>query len=265
MIADDPRDRRFKDDAWQENEVFDFIKQSYLLQRPLRAGRGRRRSTGWTRRPAQKVDFYTRQFVDAMSPSNFLLTNPEVLRKTAETGGENLLKGLAQPAGRSRARQGQAAHQDDRHGRLPARREHRASRPGKVVYQNDLMQLIQYAPTTEKVLKRPLLIMPPWINKFYILDLRPRNSLRPLGGRAGPHGLRHLLGQPGREARREGLRGLHAGGLSRRPRRDRAGHRRARGQRHRLLPRRHAAGDARWPTWRRSTTTGSSRPRSSSP
>ena len=125
---------------------------------------------------AQKVDFYTRQFVDAMSPSNFLLTNPEVLRRTAETGGENLLKGLShllndleRGKGRLRIRMS-----DDAKFRVG---ENIAVSPGKVVFQNDLMQLIQYAPTTESVLKRPLLIFPPWINKFYILDLRPKNSL----------------------------------------------------------------------------------------
>src|SRR5919199_5076512 len=94
VIAEDPKDRRFKDDAWRENEVFDFIKQTYLLSaryvQNVVAG-----VDGLDPKTAQKVDFYTRQFVDAMSPSNFLLTNPEVLRKTVETGGENLLKGLS--------------------------------------------------------------------------------------------------------------------------------------------------------------------------
>jgi polyhydroxyalkanoate synthase len=121
------------------------------------------------------VDFYARQFVDAMSPSNFLLTNPEVLRKTAETGGENLLKGLNNLL--TDLEQGK--------GKLHIKMtdmdafkvgENIGVSPGKVIYQNDLMQLIQYAPATETVLKRPLLIAPPWINKFYILDLRPRNS-----------------------------------------------------------------------------------------
>jgi polyhydroxyalkanoate synthase subunit PhaC len=121
------------------------------------------------------VDFYSRQFVDAMSPSNFLLTNPEVLRKTAETGGENLLKGLNNLLGD--LEQGK--------GRLRIKMtdmdafklgENIGVSPGKVVYQNGLIQLVQYDPMTETVLKRPLLIGPPWINKFYILDLRPRNS-----------------------------------------------------------------------------------------
>ncbi|MFZ4408810.1 MAG: PHA/PHB synthase family protein [Paracraurococcus sp.] len=174
VIAEDPRDRRFKDEAWRENEVFDFIKQSYLLSaRYFQTVVGG--VEGLDPKAAQKVDFYTRQFVDAMSPSNFLLTNPEVLRRTAETGGENLLKGLSHlladlERGRGKLR---IRMTDDSKFKVG---ENIAVTPGKVVYQNDLMQLIQYAPTTEKVLKRPLLILPPWINKYYILDLRPRNS-----------------------------------------------------------------------------------------
>ena len=167
-------DRRFKDDAWKENEVFDFIKQSYLLSARY-VQDVVKQVDGLDAKTAQKVDFYSRQFVDAMSPSNFLLTNPEVLRKTAETGGENLLKGLnnllsdlEQGKGKLRIKM-----TDTEAFRLG---ENIGISPGKVVYQNDLMQLIQYTPSTETVLKRPLLIAPPWINKFYILDLRPRNS-----------------------------------------------------------------------------------------
>ena len=93
VISEDPRDRRFKDEMWRENEVFDFIKQSYLLS--ARYFQSVAQGTeGLTPKTSQKVDFYTRQFVDAMSPTNFLMTNPEVLRRTAESGGENLLKGL---------------------------------------------------------------------------------------------------------------------------------------------------------------------------
>jgi polyhydroxyalkanoate synthase len=174
VIAGDPKDRRFKDEAWHEHEVFDFIKQSYLLsarwiQSTVNEVEG---LDGKTR---QKLDFYTRQFIDAMAPSNFLLTNPEVLRKTAETGGENLVKGL----------NNLLADLERGKGKLSIRMtdldafkigENIAVTPGKVVFQNDLMQLVQYTPTTETVLKRPLLIVPPWINKFYILDLRPKNS-----------------------------------------------------------------------------------------
>ncbi len=168
-------DRRFKDDAWKESEVFDFIKQSYLLSARF-VQDVVKQADGLDAKTAQKVDFYSRQFVDAMSPSNFLLTNPEVLRKTAETGGENLLKGLSNllsdlEQGKGKLRIKMTDMDAFKLG------ENIGVSPGKVVYQNSLMQLVQYNPTTEKVLKRPLLIGPPWINKFYILDLRPRNSL----------------------------------------------------------------------------------------
>ena len=174
VIEGDPKDRRFKDDAWKENEVFDFIRQSYLLSARY-VQDVVKQAEGLDSHTAQKVDFYSRQFVDAMSPSNFLLTNPEVLRKTAETGGENLLRGLNNlladlERGKGELRIKMTDTDAFRIG------ENIAVTPGKVVYQNDLMQLIQYTPTTEKVLKRPLLIIPPWINKFYILDLRPKNS-----------------------------------------------------------------------------------------
>lgn len=174
VIEGDPRDRRFKDEAWKDNEVFDFIKQSYLLSARYITDVVKQ-ADGLEPATAQKVDFYSRQFIDAMSPSNFLLTNPEVLRKTAETGGENLIKGLNNlladlERGRGNLRIKMTDMEAFKIG------ENIAVTPGKVVYQNDLMQLIQYTPTTERVLKRPLLIIPPWINKFYILDLRARNS-----------------------------------------------------------------------------------------
>ena len=167
-------DRRFKDDAWRDNEVFDFIKQSYLLSARY-VQDVVTHVDGLEPKTAQKVDFYSRQFIDAMSPSNFLLTNPEVLRKTAETGGENLLKGLNNlltdlERGKGKLHIKMTDMDAFRVG------ENIGVSPGKVVYQNELMQLIQYSPATEQVLKRPLLIGPPWINKFYILDLRPRNS-----------------------------------------------------------------------------------------
>ncbi|MEI7711104.1 MAG: class I poly(R)-hydroxyalkanoic acid synthase [Rhodospirillales bacterium] len=167
-------DHRFKDNAWKDNEVFDFIKQSYLLSaRFIQDTVGH--VEGLEPKTAQKVDFYTRQFIDAMSPSNFVVTNPEVLRKTAETGGENLLKGLNNLLGDLERGKGQLRIKMTDTDAFSVGGNIGVS-PGKVVFQNDLMQLIQYNPTTEKALKRPLLIGPPWINKFYILDLRPRNS-----------------------------------------------------------------------------------------
>ncbi len=167
-------DRRFKDEAWQQNAIFDFIKQSYLLtarsiQKTIHEVEGLDEQT------ARKVDFYTRQFVDAMAPSNFVMTNPEVLRATVESGGENLVKGLKNMLGDLERGKGQLRIRmtDEKAFKVG---EDIAVTPGKVVYQNDLMQLIQYQPSTDKVYKAPLLIIPPWINKFYILDLRAKNS-----------------------------------------------------------------------------------------
>jgi polyhydroxyalkanoate synthase len=173
-VIDAPGDRRFKDEAWKEHEVFDFIKQSYLLSARFVQDTVAQ-VDGLEPKTAQKVDFYSRQFVDAMSPSNFLLTNPEVLRKTAETGGENLLKGLNNLLGDLERGKGKL------HIKMTDMDAFKVGgnigvSPGKVVFRNALIELIQYSPTTEKVLRRPLLIGPPWINKFYILDLRPRNS-----------------------------------------------------------------------------------------
>jgi len=174
VITAKPGDRRFKDEAWKDNEVFDFIKQSYLLSARYIQDTVTQ-VDGLDPKAAQKVDFYARQFIDAMSPSNFLLTNPEVLRKTAETGGENLLKGLNNLLGDLERGKGQLRIKMTDMDAFQVG-ENIGVSPGKVVFQNDLMQLIQYTPSTDKVLKRPLLIGPPWINKFYILDLRPKNS-----------------------------------------------------------------------------------------
>jgi polyhydroxyalkanoate synthase len=174
VIEEGRADKRFKHEDWRANEVFDFIRQSYLLSARYFTNVVQT-AEGLDTKTAQKVDFYTRQFVDAMSPSNFLVTNPEVLRRTAETGGENLLKGLSNLLADLERGRGQLRIRmtDDSKFKVG---ENIAVTPGKVVYRNALMELIQYAPATETVLKRPLLILPPWINKFYILDLRPKNS-----------------------------------------------------------------------------------------
>jgi len=174
VVAPEHDDRRFRDDAWQENTVFDFIKQSYLLtsrwMQSTVAG-----VEGLDDETAKKVDFYTRQFAEAMSPSNFLVTNPEVLRATMESGGENLLRGLENllddlERGDGKLRISMTDNDAFEVG------ENIATTPGQVVFRNDLMELIQYAPSTDKVRKVPLLIVPPWINKYYILDLREKNS-----------------------------------------------------------------------------------------
>ncbi|MEK0083373.1 PHA/PHB synthase family protein [Benzoatithermus flavus] len=174
VIVPDRADRRFKDAAWNENALFDFIKQSYLLTSKYLMQVAAKKD-GLNDKTQQKIEFYTRQFVEMMAPSNFVVTNPEVLRATLETRGENLLRGL----------KNMLEDLERGKGRLAIRMtdldafevgKNIATTPGKVVFQTDLMQLIQYAPATEQVHKRPLVIVPPWINKFYILDLQPKNS-----------------------------------------------------------------------------------------
>ncbi len=168
-------DRRFRHEDWQNNFVYDYIKQSYLI-----AARHMHENLvgakGLDDQAKRKVDFYTRQYIDALSPSNFVLTNPEVVRETVATGGQNLLKGLnnlLEDLKRGNGSQLRVRMTDDRVFKLG---ENIAVTPGKVVYQNELMQLIQFDPVTPQVYKRPILIVPPWINKYYILDLRQHNS-----------------------------------------------------------------------------------------
>ncbi len=223
VISPPPGDRRFKDDAWRESEVFDFIKQSYLLSARY-VQDVVTHVDGLDPKTAQKVDFYSRQFMDAMSPSNFLFTNPEVLRKTAETGGENLLKGLNNLLGDLERGRGQLRIKMTDMDAFKLG-ENIAVTPGKVVYENDLMQLIQYDPATETVTEAPAADRPAVDQQV----LHPRSSsteqLRALGRVARPHGVRHQLGQPRRAARRQELRQLHDGRLSCGARRDREGDR----------------------------------------
>lgn len=167
-------DRRFKDREWSENAAFDFIKQSYLLA--ARTIEDAADSTnGLDEKTKHKIEFYTKQFIDAMAPSNFAMTNPEVVRATLETKGENLIKGLKNLLDDLERGKGRLAIKMTDYEAFEVGKNI-AVTPGKVVYQNDLIQLLQYEPTTPTVAKRPLLIVPPWINKFYILDLRPTNS-----------------------------------------------------------------------------------------
>ena len=167
-------DSRFKDEDWSKNFMFDLIKQSYLISaRHIRQGVAD--VDGLSPESEKKVAFFTRQYVDALSPSNFLMTNPQVLRETVSSGGQNLVRGLNNllsdlEKGGGKLRISMTDENAFQLGRNVA------TTPGKVVFQNDLMQLIQYSPLTEQVYKRPLVIIPPWINKYYILDLREKNS-----------------------------------------------------------------------------------------
>jgi len=167
-------DKRFADPEWTTNQFYDFLKQLYLL------------TVNWADRlvsdadkldphTRHKAEFYIRQIANALSPSNFVLTNPELLRETLTSNAENLVRGMHMLAedveaggGHLKIRQSDAS--------MFAVGRNLATTPGKVIFQNDIMQLLQYAPTTEKVLKRPLLIVPPWINKYYVLDLTPEKS-----------------------------------------------------------------------------------------
>ncbi len=174
VVAPDPADKRFKDKEWDEDVIYDVVKQSYLLTANwLRATV--RDVDGLDRKTAEKVNFYTRQMVDAASPTNFVATNPKVLKATIDSKGENLIHGLDRLLEDLETGKGQLkiSMTDASAFRLG---ENVAASPGKVVYQNDLMQLIQYAPSTDTVARRPLLIVPPWINKYYVLDLQPKNS-----------------------------------------------------------------------------------------
>lgn len=174
VVSPSSDDKRFKDAQWVENYVFDFVKQSYLL------AAGHMQSLvgqvqGLDEATKRKANFYTRQWVDALAPTNFAATNPQVLKATLESGGENLYQGLANlledlERGEGRLR----VKMTDTEAFVLG--ENVAATPGKVVFQNELMQLLQYTPSTPTVYRRPLLIVPPWINKYYILDLKPKNS-----------------------------------------------------------------------------------------
>ncbi len=170
----DKNDSRFKDDEWSKNFLFDLIKQSYLISaRHIREAVAK--VDGLPEESEKKVAFFTRQYVDALSPSNFLLTNPQVLRETVASGGQNLVRGLNNLLADIEKGGGQLRISMTDESAFQLGRND-ATTPGKVVFQNDLMQLIQYAPMTEQVYRRPLVIIPPWINKYYILDLREKNS-----------------------------------------------------------------------------------------
>jgi len=174
VIEPSAGDKRFKDKDWSENQVFDFIKQSYLLSaRWLQQTMGDVK--GLDDKTRKKVDFYTKQFADALSPTNFLFTNPEVLRETFSSNGDNLVKGLNNLLKDLERGKGQLAIRQTDMEYFEVGRN-LALTPGKIVFQNDLMQLIQYEPTTEEQFERPLVIFPPWINKYYILDLGEKNS-----------------------------------------------------------------------------------------
>ncbi len=165
----DPGDRRFSAKDWQDNPVFDYLKQSYLVASKMLVDAAD--NTNLDEENQKKLKFYTRYFIDAMSPTNFAATNPEVIRQAIESKGQSLIDGLKNLLA------------DMEKGRISMTNEaafqvgkNLATTKGAVVFENELIQLIQYSPTTENVNSIPVIIVPPCINKFYILDLQENNS-----------------------------------------------------------------------------------------
>lgn len=169
-----PRDKRFADPEWKSNQFFEFVMQAYLLTTKW-AFDLVREAENLDPHTRKKAEFYVQQITNAFAPSNFVLTNPEVLRQTLTSNADNLVRGMTMLAEDVEAGHGQLRIRQSDSANLEVG-VNMAVTPGKVIYQNDVMQLIQYQPTTENVLRTPLLIVPPWINKFYILDLRPEKS-----------------------------------------------------------------------------------------
>jgi polyhydroxyalkanoate synthase subunit PhaC len=174
VVTPDRADRRFADPEWSSNQFYDFLKQAYLLTAQW-ANRLVADAAGLDPHTKQKAEFYVRQIVNAISPTNFILTNPELLRETLTSNAENLARGMHMLADDIAAGDGDLRIRQSDSSMFEVGRN-LATTPGKVIFQNDLMQLIQYEPTTATVFKRPLLIVPPWINKFYVLDLTPEKS-----------------------------------------------------------------------------------------
>jgi polyhydroxyalkanoate synthase len=171
VVQPEAADRRFEGADWERSAVFDAIKQTYLLTATTLL-RSAAEIEGLDRRQQRKLVFYLRQFLDAISPTNFAFTNPQVIHEAISSGGRSLTRGL------QNLQRDLAAGQlkmTDTDAFAPGR--NLAVTPGKVVYRNTLIELIQYTPTTKTVHAIPLVFVPPWINKFYILDLRPENSL----------------------------------------------------------------------------------------
>ena len=168
-------DKRFADPDWSENPLFDTIKQSYLI------------TSGWLNDliggvegvdplTKRRVEFFTKMLTDAFSPSNFLMTNPAALREALASHGESIARGMENFAADLERGGGQLAISQTDFDQFKVG-ENVATAPGKVIFQNDIIQLLQFSPSTETVCDVPLLIFPPWINKFYIMDLRPENSM----------------------------------------------------------------------------------------
>src|SRR3989454_1563780 len=171
VVEPEKGDKRFSAPDWQQNPIFDALKQSYLLAATTLL-KSASEVQGLDEHQQRKLVFYLRQFLDAISPSNLAFTNPQVIHETVQTGGQNLVKGMEHLLRDIKAGQ---IKMTDTDAFAPGR--NLALTPGQVIYRNTLIELIQYAPTTEKVYAIPLLFIPPWINKYYVLDMQPHNSL----------------------------------------------------------------------------------------
>lgn len=174
LVKPEAGDKRFKSEEWSHNQIFDYIKQSYLLTSKWLQDTVAD-VDGLDEHTRKKAEFYTKLYTDALSPTNFFWSNPDVLKATLDSKGENLVHGLENMLDDLKRGKGQLMPRmtDDDAFEVG---KNIAVTPGKVIFENDLMQLLQYTPTTSEVYKKPLLITPPWINKFYILDLKKENS-----------------------------------------------------------------------------------------
>jgi len=174
VVQPERGDKRFQDPEWGRNAFFDFLKQTYLVTAHW-AGDLVEHTQGLDEHTKHKARFYVKQIADAISPSNFILTNPELFRETVASHGENLVRGMKMLAEDISAGKGDLKLRQADNSRFEVGKNV-ATTPGKVIARSEIAEIIQYEPTTETVLKRPLLICPPWINKYYILDLNPQKS-----------------------------------------------------------------------------------------
>lgn len=175
VISEERGDRRFKGEQWQQNPWFNYIKQSYLLFGESLL-QNIRDTQGLDEKQKERLEFFARQTINSLAPSNFISTNPELLKLTLESRGENLVKGF------ELLKKDLAKSQDMLRISMTEEQAYKlgedlATTPGRVVYQNHLFELIQYSATTEQVLETPLLVIPPYVNKYYILDLQQQNSM----------------------------------------------------------------------------------------
>ena len=172
---DAPTDRRFSNPQWQTNPYFNFVKQQYLLNAAA-VQKAVADIEGLDVQDQRRIEYFSRQIIDAFAPTNFLATNPDALEKAVETDGQSLVDGLTNLVNDIEASDGELlVNLADKDAFKIG--ENIATTPGEVVFRNHLFELIQYTPTTEQVHKTPLVIFPPWINKFYIMDLKAQNSL----------------------------------------------------------------------------------------